>query len=390
MSGRPVDASAFLAAAGAGAADWDGAGSLPIELIRGAGRAGLLAADLPHRYGGSGATALGLGELSAAAGGVCSSLRALVTVQGMVAAAVLRWGTAAQRETWLPRFASGEVVAAFGATEPGAGSELTAVRTRIEPAGPEVRITGRKIWVTFGAVADVVLVLGRLDGAPAAVLVEADRPGLRREPVRGQLGMRAAHVAHLDFDDVPVPRANLVAAPGFGLTHVAGTALDHGRYTVAWGCVGLASACQRLATGHALSRVQDGVRLAEHQLVRAMLARALVDVTAAEQLCRRAAALRAAGDPEWLVATVMAKYAAARTAATVSRDAVQIHGSAGCGADSAVGRFLRDAAVMQIIEGSHEVSEMHIADHVLRGYRGSTSAGSTSAGTEPIASGAVR
>jgi methoxymalonate biosynthesis protein len=384
-----VTASAFLDTARSGAADWDDVGSLPVELIRGAGRAGLLAADLPHHYGGSGATTLELGELSADVGAVCSSLRALLTVQSMVAAAVLRWGSGAQRENWLPRLASGEAVAAFAATEPGAGTELTAVDTRIDPAGAELRITGRKVWVTFGEVADVVLVLGRLDGAPTAVLVETDRPGLRREPVRGQLGMRAAHVAHLEFDDVPVPRANVVAAPGFGLSHVAGTALDHGRYTVAWGCVGMAAACQRLATGHALSRVQDGVRLADHQLVRAMLARALVEVTAAEQLCRRAAALRASGDPEWMAATVMAKYAAARAAAAVSRDAVQIHGSAGCGADSSVGRFLRDAAVMQIIEGSEQVNEMHIADHALRGHRRATSGRATSAGSEPIASGAA-
>ncbi|MFD9637448.1 acyl-CoA dehydrogenase family protein, partial [Streptomyces violascens] len=104
-------------------------------------------------------------------------------------------------------------------------------------------MSGRKRWVTFGAVADVFLVLGTYEGKPAAVLVDADRAGVEREPVNGQLGMRGARIAHLSFDHVRVPRRQLVAPPGLGLSHVAGTALDHGRFTVAWGCVGMAEAC---------------------------------------------------------------------------------------------------------------------------------------------------
>ncbi|WP_234334196.1 acyl-CoA dehydrogenase family protein [Streptomyces sp. NRRL B-1347] len=350
------------------AADWDARGQLPADVRRAAARAGLLGADLPPRYGGLGVTPAELGEACARLGGVCGSLRGLVTVQGMVGAALLRWGTAGQRERWLPALARGELIAAFAATEAQAGSDLTAVATAVERNGDAYTVTGEKRWLTFGEIADVFLVLGRAEGRPVAVLVEADRHGVRRDPVRGQLGLRAAQLAHVRFDAVRVPSENLVAPPGFGLSHVVGTALDHGRFTVAWGCVGMAEACLRAAAGHAARRTQGGVVLAEHQQVRALLGRAVVDGRAARELCLRAARLRAAGDPDAVVETVAAKYAAARAATSVAGSAVQVLGAAGCAPDSLVGRCYRDAKVMEIIEGSAQVSELHIADHLLRAH----------------------
>ncbi|WP_078621468.1 acyl-CoA dehydrogenase family protein, partial [Streptomyces aurantiacus] len=306
------------------------------------------------------------GEACARIGGVCSALRGLVTVQSMVGAALLRWGTAEQRERWLPALARGELLAAFAATETEAGSDLAAVTTAVEEEGDAYTVTGEKRWITFGEVADVFLVLGSAGGRPAAVLVEADRTGVLREPVRGQLGMRAAQLAHVRFDRVRVPRENAVAPPGFGLSHVAATALDHGRFTVAWGCVGMAEACLDAAADHAARRAQGGVVLAEHQLVRSLLGRAAVDSRAARELCLRAARLREAGDPDAIAETVAAKYAAAHAATAVAGSAVQILGAAGCAPDSPVGRYYRDAKVMEIIEGSAQVSELHIADHLLR------------------------
>ncbi|MEU7730621.1 acyl-CoA dehydrogenase family protein [Streptomyces sp. NPDC040724] len=350
------------------AAAWDARGELPAEVVRAVAGAGLLAADLPARYGGLGATPAELGELCARLGAVCSSLRGLVTVQGMVSAALLRWGTAAQRERWLPALAGGELLAAFAATETEAGSDLTAVTTSVEVHGDHVTVTGEKRWLTFGEIADVYLVLGRTGGRPAAVLVEADRPGVTRRPVRGQLGMRAGQLAHVRFDHVRVERENLVAPAGFGLSHVAAHALDHGRFTVAWGCVGMAEACLHEAAEHAAGRSQGGVALAEHQLVRSLLARAAVDARAARELCLRAARLREAGDADAITETVVAKYAAARTASAVAADAVQVLGASGCAPDSTVGRFYRDSKIMEIIEGSTQVSELHIADHLLRPY----------------------
>src|SRR6476469_7053976 len=310
------------------AADWDDRGVLPVDVRDAVAKAGWFGTDLPARYGGLGGSQADLGELCAEIGAVCSSVRGLVTVQGMVSAAIARWGTAEQRADWLPALASGEQLAGFAATEPGAGTELSAVDTRLERAGDVITVTGEKRWVTFGQEATVFLVLGRLDGRAATVLVEAERAGVTTEPVSGQLGLRAAMIAHVTFDRVRVPAGNLVARPGFGLSNVVATALDTGRFTVAWGCAGMAAACVADTAAHVVRRRQGAV-----------------------------------------AATVMAKYAAARAAACSSRGAVQLLGSAGCAGDSRAGRFFRDAKVMQIIEGSDQVCELHIADHLLRQHR---------------------
>lgn len=371
----PVEAAERLAAdVRPRAAGWDREGGLPAAVRKEVAAAGLLAPDLPRRYGGSEVTPAQLGEMCAHLGGVCSALRGLVTVQGMVAAAVNRWGTREQRERWLPQLASGELTAAFAATEEGAGSALPAVETCIEEAadtggrggGDGVVVTGRKKWLTFGQVAQVFLVLGQDRGRPAAVLVEGDRDGVSREPVGGQLGMRAAQIAHVTFDAVRVPRRNLVAPAGLGLSHVAATALDHGRFTVAWGCVGMAEACVEDATAHAAARTQGGSALFGHQSVRALLARAAVETAGARELARRAAEFRAKGAQRGVNETIVAKYAAAAAAASASRDAVQVLGSAGCDPDSRSGRHFRDAKVMEIIEGAQQVAEEHIAEQLLR------------------------
>lgn len=390
---HPTELTAFLASVRDEAADWDSQGELPDHIRKSAAQAGLFGVGIPEAHGGTGGTAAGLGELSAETGGVCSALRGLLTVQGMVAAALLRWGTAAQRERWLPPLARGDLFAAFAATEEGAGTELSAVRTRVERDGEHLVVTGRKRWITFGRSADVFLVLGVLEGErekepegvlegapaadrarapgtgegrPVAVLVDGDLPGVVREPVEGQLGMRAAGIAHVSFDAVRIPADRMVAPPGLGLSHVIGTALDHGRFTVAWGCVGMAEACLDTAAAHAARRTQGGVPLAAHQVIRAQLGRAVADTAAARALCARAAAARDEGRPDAVTETVVAKYAAARAASAVSAGAVQTLGSAAMEPDSQVGRFFRDAKVMELIEGSVHITELRMADRLLR------------------------
>ncbi|MFI6317532.1 acyl-CoA dehydrogenase family protein [Nonomuraea sp. NPDC050556] len=365
-TGIGPSAARFARFAAACAGDWDRQGRLPEDVRRALARTGLLGADIPVRYGGLGGGQADLGELCARIGGACSALRGLVTVQAMVAAALSRWGTEAQRARWLPGLAAGSTIAGFAATEPGAGTDLAAVRTQVREDGDWLHVTGTKRWVTFGRIADVFLVLGVSAGRPTTVLVDGGLPGVRREPVEGQLGMRAAEIAHVRFDDVLVPRENLVAPPGLGLSHVVATALDHGRFTVAWGCVGMAESCLDKAAAHAVGRTQGGTALAEHQVVRAQLARAAVESAGARELCAHATRLRTERTPDAVNATITAKYAAARAAASVSRSAVQLLGSAGCEPDSAVGRFSRDAQVMEIIEGSAHVLELHIADRLLR------------------------
>ncbi|WP_280423672.1 acyl-CoA dehydrogenase family protein [Nocardia carnea] len=359
-----IDIAELEAAARAHAAEWDRTG-LPTEVIVLAAGAGLLGPDRSRDWGGHGLDAYELGELASRLGALCTSLRSLLTVGAMVSAAVDRWATAEQRAYWLPRLVSGELVAGLAATESGAGTELGSVATAFEDHATEFRVSGRKLWVSFGEVADVLLVLGRADGGLLSALVRTDQPGVSVEPVTGQLGMRGARIAHITLDGARVPRDQLIGPPGFGLSHVLGTALDHGRYTVAWGCAGMARTCLYEAARYAAERTQGGTRLAEHATIRAALGRGWVDIRSARALCESAARARAAADPETVMTTLAAKYAAAQTAARVGAEAVQILGAAGCAADSIVQRFTRDAAVAQIIEGSRDIAELHLGEQLL-------------------------
>ncbi|MEV0245282.1 acyl-CoA dehydrogenase family protein [Nocardia sp. NPDC050712] len=353
-----------LAEAVTAASGWDRAG-LPRTAALGLARATVLGSDRAEQYGGRGSDAHELGLVASELGAVCTSLRSLFTVQGMVAATVDRWGTAAQRSTWLPAFTSGELIAGLAATEAAAGSDLSGIEARFT-GSTELALSGRKLWITFGAMADVLLVAGRSADGPVAALVPTDQPGVVVEPVVDQLGMRGTRLAHVTFDRARVPAENVLARPGFGVSHVLGTALDHGRYTIAWGCVGMARACLTDAAAHARDRVQGGAALGEHQAVRAMLGRSWVEVESARALCVRAAGQRVARDPAALLGTIAAKYAAAAAAGAVSERAVQILGAAGCAPDSRAGRFFRDAKIMQIIEGAREVAEQDIGEFVLR------------------------
>jgi acyl-CoA dehydrogenase len=356
----------LIATARGDAGTWDQEG-LPREIVAAAARAGLLGPDRSRAWGGGGIDARELGELAARIGAVCTSLRSLLTVGAMVSAAVDRWATADQRAYWLPQLASGELVAGLAATEPDAGTELSRVATVFESSGPELRVSGHKIWVTFGAVADVLLVLGRNESGLLTALVRTDQPGVIVEPVAGQLGMRGARIAHITLDRARVPRDQLIAPPGFGLSHVLGTALDHGRYTVAWGCVGMARTCLHEAARYAATRTQGGTRLAEHATIRAALGRGWVDAEAAQAMCERAALARVAGDPAAVAMTIAAKYAASQAAARLAGEAVQILGAAGCAAENTVQRFVRDTKVMQLIEGSRDIAELHLGDRLLAG-----------------------
>ncbi|MGW0245155.1 acyl-CoA dehydrogenase family protein [Nocardia goodfellowii] len=364
------DLQTLLADAAGAAAEWDRSG-LPRTAAPTMARAGLLGMDRPEQYGGQGADAHEIGLVASELGSVCTSLRSLFTVQGMVAATLDRWGTADQRAQWLPALTSGALLAGLAATEADAGSDLSGMRARFT-GSTELSLTGHKLWVTFGAQADVLLVAGQSESGPVAALVPTDQPGVTVEPVTDQLGMRGARIAHVRFDAARVPAGNMLARPGFGVSHVLGTALDHGRYTIAWGCVGMARACLADAAGHARDRTQGASRLGDHQAVRAMLGRSWVEIESARALCVRAAEQRVAREPGALLGTIAAKYAAAAAAASVSERAVQILGAAGCAPDSRAGRFFRDAKIMQIIEGAREVAEQDIGEFVLRTTRPAT------------------
>jgi hypothetical protein len=335
----------------------------PVELIRELAARGYLGSLVAPENGGAsrhGGDLLTYGLLTEEIGWACSSVRSLLTVHDMAAHGIARWGNPTLRERWLPRLARGEVLGALALTEPDAGSDASGVQTTAVADGDSFVLNGRKKWITYGQIADLFLLVGSTEGKPTAFLVESATPGVGVEPLRGLLGTRASMLAEITFKDCRIPRENLVARIGFGVSHVAAAALELGRYSVAWGSVGLAQACLDASKSYAATRQTFGKPLADHQLIRAMLTDMAVNVRAARLLCCRAGYVKQSGDPGAFAEIMAAKYFASTTATRAALDAVQIHGANGIGPDYPVGRYLRDSRVMEIIEGSTQIQQVTI------------------------------
>ena len=354
------------------AGEIDAAASVPPELVRSLAESGYLASFVPEKSGGKGYPMIAHGLLQAALAGGSASVQSLCTVHGMVTLAVLRWGSPELKERTLASLARGDVIGAFALTEPGAGSDVQAIETTAQVEGDSFLLTGKKRWVSFGQIADLFLVFARTEEGPTAFLVPWDAEGLTLRPGPLTLGLRAGMLADLDLQSCRVSRANLVGRAGFGLSHVAASALDLGRYSVAWASLGIAEVAFAAAVKHASERRQRGVLLGDHQLVRRRLADASTLLDATRLLCLRAGARREAREPGALADTLTAKYFASRAARQIADHAVQIHGAEGLSEEHPVQRYFRDARVMEIIEGSSEVLEILIAEHALADHRASS------------------
>jgi alkylation response protein AidB-like acyl-CoA dehydrogenase len=349
---------------GDSAAEWDLAGLLPVELLRTLGGKGLLCAEVPAAYGGLGVDSRTGGEFTAHVGSLCSSLRSILTSQGMAAWTISRLGSAVQRRDYLSRLTSGQL-AAVAFSEVEAGSDLSAMATRIEQDGDFVTVRGDKVWTTAAAYADLIVVVGRFGSSAAAVVVPADAPGVTVTAVPHPSGCRAAGHADVRLDDVRLPADAVLGGGGQPLALLITTALAAGRMSVAWGCVGILRACLAAASGHAANRRQFGKPLADHQLV----ARRLADLFAAEQVairvCEHASRCWDSGSPDMVTATVLAKLVSSTQAVQGSAAAVQVLGSAAANDGHVVARAYRDAKLMELIEGSTEICQLMLAQHAI-------------------------
>ena len=339
---------------------WDRQAAIPQDLVGRLRERGYLGSNVPAEYGGVGRDNLTYGLLTEEIGKACSSVRSLLTVHDMVAHAIRRWGSPGQRERYLPALARAEILGALALSEPNAGSDAKSVETAARDDGGAWVLDGRKKWTTFGQIAGLFLVLAQVDGKPTTFLVERETPGVTVRPLTGITGTRASMLAEIFLEGVRVPKENLIGRTGFGLSAVISAALDHGRYSVAWGAVGLAQACLEASRAYAGERRQFGVPIAEHQLIRRMLTDMIAGVRAARLLCLRAGWLRDTGDPGASGEIWVAKYYASTLAARAAADAVQIHGANGCSEDYPVERYLRDSRVLEIIEGSTQIQQITI------------------------------
>lgn len=344
---------------------------IPAEIVSCLAEAGLFASGLPQIFGGPAdadpaAAAIRHGLMHEALGAASASVQGLINVHHMAGSALTRWGTAAQKQRWLPALASGEMRAAIAITEPNVGSDAAAVETRAVRVGADYRLSGTKCWITCGQTADLFVLLAGSDDGPAAFLLPRATPGLTIAPISGMLGCRGYMVATLRLDECTLPGDHLLGRAPFGLSHIVATGLDAGRYNLAWGCVGLARACLDAAFDYAMKRRQFGSALAEFQLVQRMISRMMTDLHAARLMCWHAGLMRGQRDATAIKVTAMAKYFASQMVNRVAHDALQIHGANGCGHDYPLERYVRDARIMEIVEGTTQVLETAIARY---GYR---------------------
>lgn len=346
--------------------EWDLHEKIPDNIFLELAKNGYLTPFLPEKWGGPEMDMSTIGMLCEELGRGCSSVRSLMTVHGMVTLAIYKWGTNEQKSYWLPKLSNGELKGAFALSEPSAGSDIQSIETTAQRTNGGFVLNGHKKWVSFGQVADVYLVFGKIDGNPSVFLVEKDRPGLEMTPIFGVLGTRASMMAEIRLLNCHIPKENMLAPEGAGLSFVATSCLDYGRFTIACGCVGIAQGCLDECLKYTNFRKASGKYLKEHQLIQQMITRMVTEIKAARLLYQSAAHLKDINDPNGMDETWIAKYYASRIATSAAGDAVQIHGAKGFTEESHVQRYFRDAKVMEIIEGTTQLHEQVIALNAFR------------------------
>ncbi|MGZ9160978.1 MAG: acyl-CoA dehydrogenase family protein [Candidatus Limnocylindrales bacterium] len=352
-----------------GAIERDEAERYDRSLFAAMGALGLTAAPFPESVGGAGfsyrAWALVMEEL----GAVDMAMAVSLSVHILSQYPVVTWGTDEQRARWLPAMQTGEALGAFALTEPHAGSDAAAIRTRAERIGDGYRLTGTKIWISNAPVAERYLVFATVDPEAGsrgitAFLVEKGAAGFRFGAHERKMGIRACPAAELVFEACEVPEANRLGAEGDGY-RIALSALGEGRISIAAACVGLARAGLEAAARYLGERHAFGGVLADQQGLRFMLAEMARDVAAARALTREAAEAKDRGEPLAEISS-LAKWTASDTAMRVATDAVQLFGGSGYSRDTGVERLMRDAKGAQIYEGTNQIHREIVAGEVLK------------------------
>jgi alkylation response protein AidB-like acyl-CoA dehydrogenase len=345
------------------AAAWDRAEQVDLRVIARLGELGLLGITIPERYGGTGGDHLTSCLVTEELGRADASVRGIVSVSlGLVGRSIAEYGTEAQRHEWLPRLCSGEALGCFGLTEPDAGSDAASLTTRAVRKGDRWLLSGAKTFITNGSSAQVALVFARTsdDGAKGitAFLVPTDLPGLVADEIHGKLGLRGQATARLTLDEVDVPDQTRLGEPGEGFA-IAMRALAKGRMSLAAGCVGILQACLDAAVGYATGRTQFGRPIAGFQLVQQLIAEIAVETDAARLLVWRVADLIDRGEPFETEASV-AKLYASEAAVRAANAALQVFGGYGYVDEYPVGKYLRDARVTTVYEGTSQIQQLII------------------------------
>jgi glutaryl-CoA dehydrogenase (non-decarboxylating) len=337
---------------------------------------GLLGCAVPEAYGGAGMDYISLGIVSEELEYVDTSLRVIMSVHaGLSCLTLLTWGSEDQKQRYLVPQAQGTRIATYGLTEPSAGSDVRGIQTVAVKRGDRYLLTGEKMWISLADVADNFLVFAWTDldkkkqrdtSGLSAFLIERSFKGFSSGTLKEKWGILAGNTGFFKMEEVEVPEENLVGRPGEGFK-IAMFALDQGRFTVAAGATGLIRACRDASAAYAKERKTFGVPIAEHQLVKEMIAQMESDYQTSRLLWLRSGFLKNRGRRNTRE-TGLAKWFATVASERAAADAVQIHGANGYSDEYPVGRFYRNCKGAVIYEGTREIHKLMQADYVL-GFR---------------------
>jgi glutaryl-CoA dehydrogenase (non-decarboxylating) len=341
------------------------------DLVQKMGELGFFGCIIPEEYGGTNTGFVSLVIITEEIARIHSSLRVAINMQIGPARALLDFGSEELKNRCLPKIVSAEWLSCFAITEPDAGSDVAAMRTRAERDGDHYLLSGSKTWISNAQVADVALVYAYTDPEKkhrgiSAFLVDLHQPGVTAKPIAEKLGTNASPTGELFFDNCKVPKENLLGNEGDGFK-ICMTDLNYTRLSCGAGAVGVARACREAAVKYANQRVQFGQKIGEFQMIQDLIAQMVVQEEAARLLLHRAAALKDKGCSNTLE-TSMAKYYAGEAAAFAADCALKIYGAWGYSKEYPVERYFRDSRSYQIVEGSANIQKLIIAQDAL-GYR---------------------
>jgi alkylation response protein AidB-like acyl-CoA dehydrogenase len=336
------------------------------------GAAGILGVSIPEAYGGSGTDYISLGLVCEELERADTTARVVMSVHsGLHALTLLQWGTEEQKQRWLPGLASGKLIGAFGLTEPNAGSDAANISTTAVKDGDSYVINGQKTWISLADYADQFLLITRLSGSDAkapyaAFIVDRNTPGFSSRALHGKLGVRAGNTGEIFFEDMRVSADCRIGEEGDGFK-VAMSALDHGRYTVAAGAVGIITACLDACTRYSKDRTVQGEPIAKKQLVQQMIASMVQGRDIGRLLYYQVGWMKNEGLRHTRECS-MAKWTNCERAFDAANKAVEIHGAYGFIDDFPVERYFRNSRGAMIYEGTHEIHTLMQAEYEL-GYR---------------------
>ncbi len=337
----------------------------PQEALDGLKQTGFIGMSIPEEYGGGGGDPVSYILLIEELGRGDANVRSIVSVHlGLVAGVIARMGTEEQKQRWLPQMATGDVLACFGLTEPDHGSDAgNLTGTAVKQDDGSYRINTRKIFITNGTIAGLALIMARTGGegsrGVSAFLVPTDTPGFTANPIHGKLGLRSCDTAELVLDDVVVgPDALLGGVEGTGIK-AALSALGDGRMSIAASCTGIIQACLDSMLEYTTQREQFGKKIAGHQLVQELIADTACLLDASRLMTWRAAHLKARGE-DYALASSKAKLFATEASVTAANNCLQAYGGYGYIDEYPAGKYLRDARVTTLYEGTSQVQKLII------------------------------